>query len=276
MRIILILVFSLVAYASAQNKKNVALGVFGEEGAKFKALKPLKQKFESSFAREGGFKVTDNSTAILKLMRNEYEYEEGIMVADDDARQIGVLFKAQYLCIIISSNTGDDSFWLNAALVNVAGEEGTVSASVQSKLSNQQDVNAAVDDLVSQLLQRAGGVFLDRSYPMDPLSKEFAKVLKKRITIKDGPCSANSMVVKISTEEPECSGRQNLTTCSINVSLEGSGCTSEAELHLRGTVRATDKDEKTATDVAKRNLLNGKPDFLIDWIEELKQWSGKE
>jgi len=276
MRIIQILLFLLIAYAGAQGKKTVSLGIFGEEGSKFKALKPLKQKFESAFAREGGFKITDNSAAIHKLMLNEYEYEEGIMVADDDGRQIGTLLKAQYLCIIISSSIGEGAFWLNAALINVAGEEGTVMANVQSNLSNQQDVNMAVDDLVSQLLQRAGGVFFDRSYPMDPLSKEFAKVLKKKITIKDGPCSANSMVVKISTEETECSGRKSLTTCSIDVSLEGSGCTNEAELHLRGTVRATDKDEKTATDVAKRNLLNGKADFLEDWIDELKQWSGRE
>jgi hypothetical protein len=275
MRIILILLVLLAAYASAQSKKIVAMGVFGEEGTKFKALKPLKQKFESTFSKEGNFKVIDHSAAILKLLIKDYEYEAGTLVADDDARQIGELFKAHYLCVIVSSNTGEGSFWLNATLVNVEAEEASVAASVQSKLSNQQDVNRAVDDLVSQLLKRAGGIFIDPDHKMDPLSREFAKILKKRIAFKEGPCSTNSMVVQISTSEGECEG-QKAISCSINANLEGSGCTNEAELHLRGTVRATDRNEKTAMDVAKRELLSGKPDFIRDWIEELKPWTGKE
>jgi len=274
MRIIFVFLSLLIAYASAQGKKTVALGVFGEEG-KFKAIKPLKQKFENNLSKAGKFKVVDQSAAILKLMRNDYDYEPGIMIAEDDARLIGEIFKAQYLCVVISSNTGEGDFWLNATLVNVAGEEATVEASVQSRLSNQQDVNRAVDDLVSQLLGRAGGIFIDTKYPMDPLSKEFAKVLKKRVAFKEGPCTANSMVVQISTSEGECEG-QKLISCIINVSLEGTGCTNEAQLHLRGIVRATDRDEKTAMSVAKRELLAGKPDFIRDWIEELKPWSGIE
>jgi hypothetical protein len=276
MRITLVLLFLLAAYASAQGKKTVAMGVFGEEGTKFKAIKPLKQKFESALAKEGKFKVTDNSVAILKLLRKDYEYEAGTMVADDDARQIGELLNAGYLCVLESSSTEEGSFWLNATLINVEEKgEASVAASVQSKLSNQQDVNRAVDDLVSQLLKRAGGIFIDSRYKMNQLSQEFAKVLKKRITLKDGPCSANSIVVQIDASEGVCEG-QNAISCSINVSLEGTGCTNEAELHLKGTVRATDRNEKTAMDVAKRELINGKPDFIRDWIEELKPWTGKE
>jgi len=276
MRIVLVLLFLLAAYASAQGKKTVAMGVFGEEGKKFKAIKPLKQKFESTLSKEGGFKVTDNSTAILKLMRSDYEYEPGTMVSDDDGRQIGELLKAQYLCVLESSNSGEDDFWLNATLVHVAGEEASVVASVQSKLSNPQDVNRAVDDLVSQLLRRSGGVFIDSRYKMSQFSKEFLGVLKKRMTFKEGPCSANSMVVQIDNGEWVCEGKQNLTSCSIDISLDGSGCTNEAQMHLRGSVRATDKNEKAAMDAAKRELLNGKPDFIRDWVQELKPWTGKE
>jgi len=276
MRIVLILISLFVAYANAQGKKTVAMGVFGEEGAKFKAIKPLKQKFESTLAKEGGFKITDNSIAILKFMRKDYEYEPGTMVSDDDGRQIGELLKAQYLCVLESSNSGEDDFWLNATLLNVAGEEASVVASVQSKLSNQQDVNRAVDDLVSQLLRRNGGVFIDTRYRMNQLSQEFLRVLKKRMTFKEGPCSANSMVIQIDVGEWVCEGKQNLMSCSVDVSLDGSGCTSEAQMHLRGSVRATDKNEKAAMDAAKRELLNGKPDFIRDWVEELKPWTGKE
>ena len=275
MRIILILIFLLAAYASAQSKKTVAMAVFGEEGTKFKAIKPLKQKFESTLSKDGKFKVTDRSAAVLKLLRSDYEYDAGTMVADDDARQIGELFKAQYLCVLESSNTGEGIFLLNATLVNVEEEgEASTSASVQSKLSNQQDVNRAVDELVSQLLKHAGGIYIDSKYKMNSLSKDFLNVLKKRITFKDGPCGANSIVVQINTNEGGCEG-QNLISCSINVSLEGSGCTNEAELHLKGTVRATDRSEKVAMDVAKRELLNGKQDFIRDWIEELKPWVGR-
>jgi hypothetical protein len=275
MRITFVLLFLLAAYASAQSK-TLALGVFGEEGAKFKALKPLKQKFESTLSKEGKFKVTDRSAAILKLLRNDYEYDAGTLVADDDARQIGELFKAQYLCVVESSNNGSGHFMLNATLVNVEEEdEPSVAANVQSRLSNQQDVNRAADELVSQLLKRTGGIYIDSRYKMNSLSQEFAKVLKKRVAFKDGPCSANSMVVQINTSEGGCEG-QNAISCSINVSLEGTGCTNEAELHLRGTVRATDKTEKAAMDVAKRELLNGKPDFIRDWVEELKPWTGKK
>jgi hypothetical protein len=276
MRVVIVLLFLLAAYASAQGKKTVAIGVFGDEGAKFKAIKPLKQKFESTLSKEGKFKVTDNSTAILKLMRKDFEYEPGTMLSDDDARQIGELFKVQYLCVLESSNSGEGDFWLNANLVNVAAEEASVAASVQSKLLNQQDVNRAVDDLVSQLLKRSGGVFIDSRYRMNQLSQEFLRVLKKRITFKEGPCSANSMVVQIDTGEWNCEGKQNLMSCSIDVSLDGSGCTNEAQMHLRGTVRATDKNEKAAMDAAKRELINGKPDFIRDWVEELKPWTGME
>jgi hypothetical protein len=264
----------MAAYANAQSKKTVATGVFGEEGTKFKALKPLKQKFESTLSKEG-FKVTDRSAAILKLMRKDYEYEPGTIVADDDARQIGELFNAQYLCVLESSNTDEGYFWLNATLVNVEEKEASITASARSKLSNQQDVNRAVEELIGQLFQRAGGIYMDPKHKMDPLGQEFAKLLKKRIAFKEGPCGTNSMVVQISTGDWVCEG-QNSISCSINVSLEGSGCTNEAQLHLRGTVRATDRNEKTAMDVAKRELLNGKPDFIRDWIEELKPWTGKE
>jgi len=147
-------------------------------------------------------------------------------------------------------------------------------ASVQSNLSNQQDVNRAVDDLINQLMKRPGGIFLDQSYKMDPLSSEFTKILKKRINLKDGPCSANSMVVQIETGEWSCGG-QNLISCSINVTLEGHGCTNEAQLHLKGTVRATDRNEKAAMEVAKRELLSGRPNFIGDWIGELKPWVDK-
>jgi len=275
MRIVLILVFSLVAYANAQSKKTVAMGVFGEEGTKFKAIKPLKQKFESSLSKEGKFKVIDKSAAILKLMRSDYEYEPGTMLSDDDARQIGELLKAEYLCVLESSSTGEGSFWLNTTLMNVE-DRTSVVASVQSNLSNQQDVNRAVDDLISQLMKRAGGVFIDSRYNMNQLSQEFLKVLKKRMTFKEGPCSANSMVVQIDTGEWNCSGRQNLMSCSIDISLDGSGCTNEAQIHLKGTVRATDKNEKAAMDAAKRELVNGKPTFISDWVEELKPWTGIE
>ena len=275
MRTILVLVFLLAAYASAQNKKTVAMGVFGEEGTKFKALKPLKQKFESSLSKEGKFKVIDRSDAILKFLRKDFEYEPGTSVADDDARQIGEIFKAQYLCVVESSNTGEDNFLLNATLVNVGGEEASSMASVQSKLLNQQDVNRAVDDLVSQLLKLAGGIYIDPKYKMNPLSQEFSKVLKKRITFKDGPCGASSIVVQINTSEGACEG-QNSISCSIDVSLEGSGCTNEAELHLKGTVRATNKTEKAAMDGAKRELFGGKADFIREWVDELKPWTEKK
>jgi len=273
MRIVLVFLLLLAAYASAQGKK-VALGVFGEEGSKFKAIKPLKQKFESALSKEGKFKVIDNSAAILKLMRGEFEYEPGTMLSDDDARQIADILKADYICVLESSGTGEGSFWLNTTLVRVERGEASAVASVQSNLSNQQDVNRAVEDLVNQLMKRPGGVFLDPSYKMDPLSSEFAKILKKRITLKDGPCSANSMVVQIEANEAGCSG-QNLISCSINMTLEGHGCTNEAQLHLKGTVRATDKNEKTAMDMAKRELLNGKPSFISDWVGELKPWVDK-
>jgi hypothetical protein len=275
MRITFVLLFLLAVYASAQSK-TLALGVLGEEGAKFKALKPLKQKFESTLSKEGKFKVTDRSAAILKLLRNDYEYDAGTLVADDDARQIGELFKAQYLCVMDISNTGSGYFMLNATLVNVeVEEEASVAASVQSKLSTQQDINRAADELVSQLLKRTGGIFIDPKHKMNKLSQEFAKVLKKRVAFKDGSCSANSIVVQINASEGICEG-QNAISCSIDVSLEGTGCTNEAELHLKGTVRATDKTEKAAMDVAKKELLASKPDFIRDWIEELKPWTGKK
>jgi len=272
MRILSILILLLAAYASAQNR-TVALAVFGEEG-KFKAIKPLKQKFESVLTKEGRFRVTDRSAPILKLMRNDYEYEPGTMLADDDAKQIGELLKVQYLCIVESVSTGEGNFLINATLSGVEEGEGSTSANILSRLSNQQDVNRVVDELISQLLKQAGGIYVDSKYKMNALSKDFLNVLKKRITIKDGPCGANSMVVKINTSEVNCEG-QNLISCSINVSLDGTGCTNEAELHLKGTVRATDKNEKVATDVAKRELLNGKPDFIRDWIDELKPWVGR-
>ena len=275
MRIILVIVFLLAAYANSQGKKTLAIGVFGEEGTKFKAIKPLKQKFESSLSKEGKFKVTDKSAAILKLMRSDYEYEPGTMLSDDDGRQIGELLKAEYLCVLESSSTGEGSFWLNATLINVE-DRTSITASVQSNLSNQQDVNRAIDDLVSQLMKRSGGVFIDTRYRMSQLSQEFLKVLKKRMTFKEGPCSANSMVVQIDNGEWNCSGKQNLMSCSIDISLDGSGCTNEAQIHLKGTVRATDKDEKAAMDAAKRELINGKPTFISDWIGELKPWTGME
>ncbi len=276
MRIVLILVFFLAAYASAQGKKTVAMGVFGEEGAKFKAIKPLKQNFQNALSKEGIFKVTDNSAAILKLMRGEFEYEPGTMLSDDDARQIGDILKADYVCVLESSSNGDGSFWLNTNIVRVERGEASIAASVQSNLSNQQDVNRAVDDLINQLMRRSGGVFIDPNHNMDPLSKEFVKNLKKRITLKDGPCSANSMVVQIETGEWNCGGKLNLMSCSVDVTLEGHGCTNEAQLHLKGTVRATDKNEKAAMEVAKRELLSGRPNFISDWIGELKPWTGKE
>jgi len=273
MRIILVLLFLLAAYATAQNKKTVAMGVFGEEGKKFKAIKPLKQKFESTLSKEG-FKVTDRSAAILKLMRSDYEYEPGTIVADDDARQIGELFNAQYLCVLESSNTDEGYFWLSATLVSVEEKEASITATTRSKLSNQQDVNRAVDELVGQLLQRPGGIYMDPKHKMDPLAQEFAKLLKRRIAFKDGPCGANSIVVQLSTGDWVCEGHNSIS-CSINVSLDGSGCTNEAQLHLKGTVRATDINENAAMNVAKKELLNGKPDFIRDWIEELKTWVEK-
>jgi len=273
MRITLVIVFLLAAYASTQGKETVAMGVFGEEGAKFKAIKPLKQKFENALSKEGIFKVTDKSAAILKLMRTDYEYEPGTMLSDEDGRQIGELLKTNYLCVLESSNTGEGSFWLNATLINIE-DRTSVVASVQSNLSNQQDVDRAVDDLVNQLMRRPGGIFLDPGYKMDPLSSEFTRILKNRISFKSGPCSANSMVVQIETGEWSCGG-QNLISCSINVTLEGRGCTNEAQLHLKGTVRATDKNEKTAMEVAKRELLSGRANFISDWIAELKPWVDK-
>jgi len=275
MRIVLVLVFLLIAYAGAQGKKTVVIGVFGEEGTKFKAIKPLKQSFQNALSKEGIFKVTDRSNEILKLMRGEFEYEPGTMLSDDDARQIGDILKADYVCVLESSSTGDDSFWLNANLVRVDRGEASVVASVQSNLSNQQDVNRAVDDLVNQLMRRPGGIFIDQNHNMDPLSKEFAKNLKKRISFKEGPCSANSMVVQIETGEWNCGGKLNLMSCSIDVTLEGHGCTNEAQLHLKGTVRATDKNENAAREAAKRELLSGKPNFISDWIGELKPWVDK-
>ena len=273
MRIVLVFLFLLAAYASAQGKK-VAIGVFGEEGTKFKAIKPLRQNFQNALSKEGKFKVIDNSAAILKLMRGEFEYEPGTMLSDDDARQIGDILKADYVCVLESSSTGDDSFWLNTNFVRVERGEASVVASVQSNLSNQQDVNRAVDDLINQLMKRPGGIFLDPSYKMNPLSSEFAKIFKKSINFKTGPCSANSMVIQIETGDWSCGG-QNLITCSINVTLEGHGCTNEAQLHLKGTVKATDKNEKAAMEVAKRELLGGRPNFISDWIAELKPWVDK-
>jgi len=275
MRIVLVLVFLLIAYAGAQGKKTVAIGVFGEEGKKFKAIKPLKQNFQNALSKEGIFKVTDRSNEILKLMRGDFEYDPGTMLSDDDARQIGDILKADYVCVLESSSTGEGSFWLNTTLVRVERGEASVVASVQSNLSNQQDVNRAVDDLVNQLMRRPGGVFIDPDHNMDPLSKEFAKNLKKRISFKDGPCSANSMVVQIETGEWNCGGKLNLMSCSIDVTLEGHGCTNEAQLHLKGTVRATDKNENAAREAAKRELLSGKPNFISDWIGELKPWVDK-
>jgi hypothetical protein len=272
MRIILIFVFLSVAFATAQNKKTVAMGVFGEESAKFKALKPLRQKIESTLSKEGKFKVTDRSDAILKLLRKDYEYDEGTSVADDDAIQIGELFKSQYVCIVESLNIGDGYFLLNAKLVEA--EEPSVTASVQSKLLTQQDVNKAVNELVSQLLKRSGGIFIDPKYKMSVLSQEFTKVLKRKITFKDGSCGANSIVVQINVSEGVCEGH-NSVSCNIDVSLDGIGCTNEAELHLKGTVSATDKTSKAAMDVAKKELLSGKTDFIKEWVEELKPWTGK-
>jgi len=271
MRILLILVFLLAAYASAQSQ-TVALAVFGEEG-KFKALKPLKQKFESALSKSK-FRVTDRSAPILKLMRNDYEYEPGTMLADDDAKQIGELLKVQYLCIVETVSTGEGNFLITATFSGVEEGEGSTSANILSRLANQQDVNRVADELISQLFKQAGGIYVDSKYKMNSLSKEFLNVLKKRIAFKDGPCGANSIVVKINTSEAVCEG-QNLISCSINVSLDGTGCTNEAELHLKGTVRATDRNEKVAMDVVKRELLNGKPDFIRDWIQELKPWVGR-
>jgi len=273
MRIILVLLFLLASYASAQGKKTVAMGVFGEEGTKFKAMRPLKQRLESALLKEGKFRIVDRTNDILKLLRTDFEYDAGTMVSDDDARQIGDILKADYLCIVESSSTVENYFLLKARLVSVE-EQTSATVRVQSNLSSQQDINRAVDELISQFFKRPGGLFLDPKYRMNPLSLEFANSLKRRVSFKDGPCIANSMVIQINVNENGCEG-QNSITCSIYATLEGTGCTDEAELHLKGMVKATDRTEKAAMDVAKRELLSGRPNFIGDWIEELKPWVGK-
>jgi len=273
MRLTVFLIFLLASLTLAQGKKSITMAVFGDEPAKFKALKPLKAKLEKAFLKEGGYKVTDRSDAILNFLKKDFEYLPGTFVLDEDARQINDLYKTQYICIVESSNTGDGYFVLSARLVSASEGEHPTEATVQSKLLTQQDINQAGDMLVIQLLKLTGGVFIDQSYKMNPLSQEFSIVLKKRISFKDGYCGAGGLKVQIDTTEPICNETRNTVSCTIDVSLEGFSCTNEGEVHLKGSVSATDRSKAAAITMAKKELLNGKAYFIKDWVSELSEWN---
>jgi predicted adenine nucleotide alpha hydrolase (AANH) superfamily ATPase len=264
-----------IAAAAAQSKKTVTMAVFGDEPAKFKALKPLKANLEKTLLKEGGYRISDRSDAVLKFLRKDFEYNAGTSVMDEDARQINELYKTQYICIVESSDIGGGSFSLEAKLVSAETGEPSATAYIQSKLLTPQDVTRAGDALVSQLLGKTGGIFINPDYKMNKLSQDFASLLKKKISIKDGYCGADGIMVQISAEAPNCTKARNSVSCSIEVSLNGHGCTNEAEVHLNGAVSATDRAEKLAIDMAKKELLSGKADFIKEWVLELAPWKNK-
>jgi len=274
MRLTIAIIFLFAILAAAQGKKSISMAVFGEEPAKFKATKPLKAKLQNAFLKEGNYRVTDRSDEILKSLRKFFEYPEGTIVEDEDARQINdqYNYNSQYICIVESSNNGDGYFTINAKLISTDAGEPSTMATAQSKFSNQQEINRIGDELVSQLLGRTGGIFLDPSHKMDQLSREFFNVLKKRIKFKEGYCGANGIRTQISTEKPVCSKTQSSVSCTIDVSLDGFSCVNDGEVHLKASVTATDRTEAAAINMTKKELLSGKSAFINEWSLELLPW----
>ncbi len=274
MRLTITIIFLFAALAVAQGKQSISMAVFGEEPAKFKAIKPLKTKLQNTFLKEGNYRVTDRSDEILKSLRNFFEYQEGTIVEDKDARQINdqYNYNSQYICIVESFNNGDDYFTINAKLISTDAKEPSTMGTAQSRLSNQQEINQVGDELVSQLLGLTGGIFLDPNHKMDQLSRDLFNVLRKRITFKEGYCGANGIRTQINAEKPVCIKTQSSVSCTIDVSLDGFGCVDDGEIHLKASVTATDRTESEAMNRTKKELLNGKSNFINEWSLELLPW----
>jgi hypothetical protein len=277
MRLLLTTLLLLATLAAAQGKKTLSLAVFGEESTRFKAIKPLRAKLANSLAKMGNYRVTDRSEAILKSLRKDFEYLPGSYMNDEDARQMNDQYdyNSQYICIVESTDMGDGYFSLNAKLISADEGEPSIMATAQSKLLNQQDVNRAGDELVNQLLELGGGIFIDHSHKMNKLSQDFAKTLKNKIKFKEGYCGVNGIKVQINTTEPVCNATSSAVSCTIEATLDGFSCTNDGEVHLKASVTATDRTEAAAINVTKKELLSGKADFLNEWSLELVPWKNK-
>jgi hypothetical protein len=141
----------------AQERQNVAIYMVGEEpyGARG-AYKVLGGELAKAISGGDKYTAIDRTEAIINSLSKEHEFQRSGAVSDDQIKELGRQFGAQYLCIVELSALQGGSFYIDMRLVDVVTARIMNTATASSNLKGPDEMVRTAQQIARELVDTEG------------------------------------------------------------------------------------------------------------------------
>ena len=135
-------------------KQRIAVYMAGEEPiGVVGAHKALGGELARTISKSDQYTAIDRTDAIREQLDREHIYQRSGAVSDEQIKNLGVQFSADFLCIADINTLGGNSYYLNVRLINVETAELIRSATLKSSLKNANVMVRAAQKLARELIE---------------------------------------------------------------------------------------------------------------------------